>query len=368
MASVIDWCLGWFDSCSPSQGYGIEPDFLASAKSKAHISHRDPTKLVVSEYPEGALYLYLHHWPVRNEEHPRAIVFIHHGELEHGGWYNGLANRLSQLECAVFAHDVQGHGQSDGCRGYFESFSHLVKDFVTVIQHKYDSVPQNAEGSPPRLVLIGKGMGALVALHAALLMREKLPSAEPPMVICLGSGFRFTNMVERRLAPEACGRCAQGPTPAAEPSEQKILKHLSEWFPKVHATPAIDPGQVTRDPQSAQRMKDDRLCNRQGYRARCFCEVLGAQERLHEVMRDREDLLGDTPALFLHGSQDRLYSLNAVEAIHELWSESCAEKARRPKLIVYEDAYHQLLNEPNPDQVVRDILSWIASFVYPQTS
>ena len=41
-----------------------------------------------------------------------------------------LAVRLASLGCMSLAIDVQGFGQSDGARGYFESFEEVKEDFI----------------------------------------------------------------------------------------------------------------------------------------------------------------------------------------------------------------------------------------------
>ena len=59
-----------------------------------------------------------------------AEVFIHHGETDHATWYNVLAVRLASLGCMSLAIDAQGFGQSDGARGYFETFEEVKEDFI----------------------------------------------------------------------------------------------------------------------------------------------------------------------------------------------------------------------------------------------
>ena len=53
-----------------------------------------------------------------------------HGETDHATWYNALAVRLCSLGCQALAMDTQGFGQSDGARGYFESFEEVKDDFI----------------------------------------------------------------------------------------------------------------------------------------------------------------------------------------------------------------------------------------------
>ena len=62
-----------------------------------------------------SLWLYTHTWTVRE---PRAYVFICPAYREHSLRYESVARAFNQFGYAVFSLDHQGHGQSQGERGY----------------------------------------------------------------------------------------------------------------------------------------------------------------------------------------------------------------------------------------------------------
>ncbi|OLP76705.1 hypothetical protein AK812_SmicGene43326 [Symbiodinium microadriaticum] len=106
---------GLFECCS-SASTG-KPEFLEKEKL---ISARPSSSLATSS--TGNLDLYYQRWRSDRRQHVRAVVFVHSGETEHTAWYNALAVRLAAVGCLTLALDAQGFGQSDGARGYFESF------------------------------------------------------------------------------------------------------------------------------------------------------------------------------------------------------------------------------------------------------
>ena len=47
---------------------------------------------------------------------------------------------MATVGCRCLAMDAQGFGQSDGARGYFESFQEVKEDFVTFVRTKWAEV------------------------------------------------------------------------------------------------------------------------------------------------------------------------------------------------------------------------------------
>ncbi|CAJ1428617.1 unnamed protein product [Effrenium voratum] len=124
---------GLFECCS-AESSG-KPEFLEKEKL---VTARPAANLAVSS--SGNLDLYFQRWQSDRRQRVRAVVFIHHGETEHASWYNGLAVRLAAAGCVSMALDTQGFGQSDGARGYFETFQEVLDDFVGFVRTKWAEV------------------------------------------------------------------------------------------------------------------------------------------------------------------------------------------------------------------------------------
>mmetsp|Transcript_40717 Transcript_40717/g.88972 ORF Transcript_40717/g.88972 Transcript_40717/m.88972 type:complete len:378 (-) Transcript_40717:68-1201(-) len=367
---------GLFECCSP-QSVG-EPEFLTQEQ---HITTRAAENLVTSA--SGSLKLYFQHWPSERRHQVRAAVFIHPGEVEHSGWYNGLAMRLAGIGCSSFALDPQGFGQSDGARGYFECFDDLVEDYVEFCKQKWDEVVRSQSKSStqgtPGLVLVGKGFGALVVMRAVVELHELTCSwGVTPTLVLVAPAFQFAayindqneascglNSTQAQCARQPAAQCARVPAAVAftsgDQGPTQKLEHMSRWFPKMIVTRPVDADMVSRDPQTVDRMSRDVLCWRQGYRARALAEVTCEQAALAELMAARAEVFEYSPALILHGGGDQLFDVRGSHRLHSIWCDTAQRTGLFPRLKIYDGAFHQLLNEPNKDEVLNDIVQFVHS-------
>mmetsp|Transcript_80061 Transcript_80061/g.259340 ORF Transcript_80061/g.259340 Transcript_80061/m.259340 type:complete len:408 (-) Transcript_80061:97-1320(-) len=398
---------GIFECCSPAS-LG-EPEFLAQEQ---HISSRARSNLVTSA--SGNLQLYFQKWQSDRHDRVRSVVFVHHGETEHSGWYNALAVRLAAVGCTTFALDAQGWGQSDGARGYFEGLEELVNDFVEFCKTKWAEVlnTQTKVHSMrrPGLVLMGKGFGALVAMRALLELQELADTwGVTPVLVLVSPAFQFADFISEQsnvscgLNSQQCARqpvaqcardgvayapeCAATPsqpwacrtteynkkgqpigrrfTPVQDTGQHQKLEQMSHWFPKMIVTQPVDPDMVSRDPQTVDRMTRDVLCWRQGYRSRVLDEIVHEQLSLADSIMENAEVFVRTPALILHGSGDKLFAVQGSHGLHSVWCDAAQKRGIVPRLKVYYGAFHQLLNEPNKDEVMNDIVVFIASKAIP---
>mmetsp|Transcript_59329 Transcript_59329/g.164054 ORF Transcript_59329/g.164054 Transcript_59329/m.164054 type:complete len:405 (+) Transcript_59329:55-1269(+) len=395
---------GLFECCNPAS-LG-EPEFLAQEQ---HISSRAPNSLFTSA--SGGLQLYFHRWQSDRHDRVRSVVFVHHGEMEHGSWYNALAVRLAAVGCTTFAPDAQGWGQSDGARGYFEVFEDLVSDFVEFCKSKWAEVlgtkPKGGQAPQrPGFVLVGKGFGALVVLRALPELYELAAAAgAAPAVVLVSPGFRFASFIAQQsnvscgLDSQQCARqpaaqcardgvayapaCAAAPTEpwstacreprvchqrlstASDVGQHQKLEQMSKWFPKMIVTQPVDPDMISRDPQTVDRMNRDALCWRQGYRARVLAEVVHEQASVADGIAEHADVFERVPALLLHGTGDRLFAVHGTHDLHSVWCDVARRSGVYPRLKIYDGAFHQLLNEPNKEEVMNDIVLFVASKAGP---
>lgn len=365
---------GIFECCSPAS-FG-KPEFLVQEQ---HISSRAQANLF--ESASGNLQLYFQKWQSDRHQQVRAVVFVHHGEMEHCGWYNALAVRLSALGCTSFAPDAQGFGQSDGVRGYFESLEDLVSDFVNFCRLKWQEVmdaqakSQTYSGHRPGFVVLGKGLGALIVMRALVELSEVAGSwGVAPAVVLISPAFQFNTLIgdqtnvscglnSQQCARQPAAQCARAPvaiTPAGEEPTRK-LEHMSRWFPKMIVTDPVDPDIVSRDPDSVERMSRDALCWRQGYRARVLADIVNEQSQMPSLLVEHADVFQRSPALILHGTGDKLYTAGGSHGVHSAWCDIARQTGVYPRLKIYDGAFHQLLNEPNREEVLNDITYFVAS-------
>lgn len=369
---------GIFECCSPAS-FG-KPEFLIQEQ---HISSRAQAHLI--ESASGGLQLYFQRWQSDRHQQVRAVVFVHHGEMEHCGWYNALAVRLASVGCTSFAHDAQGFGQSDGVRGYFESFEDLVCDYIKFCKIKWaevlDAQCKGFAAQRPGLVLVGKGLGALVVMRALVELSEVAASwGVTPVLVLISPAFQFAHMIgeqttvscglnSQQCARQPAAQCARAPvaafTPAGEEAPRLKLEHTARWFPKMIVTQPVEPDVLCRDPDTVDRMVRDALCWRQGYRARVLADIVQEQSKMPSIISEHAGVFQRAPALLLHGGGDKLYAASGSHGMHSVWCDVARQSGVYPRLKIYDGAFHQLLNEPNREEVLRDIALFVAAKAGP---
>ena len=235
------------------------------------------------------------------------LVVISHGFGEHGGRYGRVARALADEGFIVCALDHQGHGCSDGDRGYVEKFQDYVDDLLQFVErclshHKCE-----------KTFLLGHSMGGLVAARA---------------VACDPKLFK--------------GLLLSAPAVDVEPAKKSgfaavaasVLSHFLPKLPVAH----LPASGVSKNRQVLYKYLNDPLVYKGGIKARWVHEALITMNLLFE---DKE-LFKTLPLLLLHGDKDTLVPLAASEKLMK------AAKTDDKTLHVFTDAFHEILNEDLP--------------------
>src|SRR2546422_9400486 len=108
----------------------------------------------------GGLKLFLQSW--RPAAPPKAVFVIHHGLKDHSGRYAAEAMRLVDGGFAVYAHDMRGHGKSEGRRTFVRAFDEYLDDLTAALA----VVREHEPGRP--IFLFGHSLGGAVATLLAV--------------------------------------------------------------------------------------------------------------------------------------------------------------------------------------------------------
>jgi len=262
-----------------------------------------------------------------------------------------------------------------------------VADYVEFCKKKFIEVLEKqakGHGARPRgLVFIGKGFGALVVMHALIELHPLMCEwGVMPTVVLISPAFQFSQFIGDQTGA-ACGlptsgQCARQPAAqcarmpaAAVPTAVTFapdgdgpnakLEHMSRWFPKMIITQPVDADLVVRDPQVVDRMNRDCLCWHSGYRARVLAEIAREMAQMTENITMHPEVFERVPSLILHGNGDSLFSVSGSHSVHSVWCDAAQRSGHYPRLKIYDGAFHQLLNEPNKEEVVNDIVMFVAS-------
>lgn len=260
------------------------------------------------------LRLFERRWQPNDE--PRAEVLLVHGFIEHGGRYAPTAETLVGRGYAVSVTDLRGHGKSDGPRCSIRSFDEYIDDLGTC----FDRVVRRAEGKP--LFVLGHSLGGLIAVLWCLRCQPKLSG-----LILSGPALQ----VGRRLFPWL----------------RHLAKLASAVFPRLRLV-RLGCRSISRDPAIIAEFCADPLVFHGRFPIRSGAEILRAGDLARAGFEQVR-----TPLLILHGTADRVA---AVEASQELFQRA---EATDKTLHLYPGLYHEVLNEPEEEQVLADLIQWI---------
>jgi alpha-beta hydrolase superfamily lysophospholipase len=265
---------------------------------------------------DEGLHLYTQRWDPAAA--PRAVVGLVHGYAEHCGRYDHVAGAFADRGAVVHAYDQRGHGRSEGTPAYVDSFDQYLDDLALFHEHVRTRHPD----AP--LFLFGHSMGGLVVLKYVL---------------------------ER--APTLRGLVLSAPAIEINPDLAPILRRLAQvlgrLFPTLPTTRSPE-GAISRDPAVVETAKNDPL----NYHGRVLARTGAEMLRAGEEVRDQLDRLND-PFLVVHGTADALASPE--------WSERLYQRAAAgdKTIELYEGLYHETFNEPEKEEVLRDLGDWLAA-------
>lgn len=247
----------------------------------------------------------------------RAVIVLVHGLGEHSGRYDHVAARLVGEGYAVHGGDHRGHGRSDGPRAFIEDMDNAVADVDTLV----DSAVAAHPGLP--VFMLGHSMGGLIALRYALAHQERLAG------LILSAALAQLDAVPKPL--ELVGRA---------------LSVIAPRAPLI----AIDPNLVSRDAAVVEAYRSDPLVHHGKVPARTAAQLADAVERFPSTVGAIT-----VPALILYGTADGLCNPAGSVMLGERIGSG--DKT----VTAYDGLFHEILNEPERETVLEDIVGWLAT-------
>lgn len=246
---------------------------------------------------------------------PKAIVLLVHGAGEHSGRYGHVGEFFAAKGLAVVALDHRGHGHSDGRAGHIAMFDDYLVDltiFNDEIERRFPAVP---------MFLFGHSLGGLIACHYLLEQQHRF-------VGCILSGA----LIKSDLQPGWL--------------QMQAIRLLALLTPRLGIM-QLDARGVSRDPEEVKKYVEDPLVFHGKASARMVRELFAGMATL------QAGAPGITlPMLILHGDADVMTSPDGSRYLHQ--HITSADKT----LTIYPGLYHEILNEPERQDVLDQILSW----------
>ncbi|HVP31118.1 MAG TPA: lysophospholipase [Myxococcota bacterium] len=247
---------------------------------------------------------------------PRRVIAVAHGYAEHAGRYDALGAWFAARGFAVHALDHRGHGRSEGPRGHVARFDDFLDDlerFLALVRGEHPDVP---------VTLLGHSMGGLIV---ASLLARGASTIDDAVLSAAALAF-----------PPDMSRVRLGLA--------RIARRIA---PRLRAPSGLDPSGLSRDVRVVRAYLEDPLVFRH-ISASLACELQQAIGRLATEPKPIE-----LPILVLHGGDDPIVPAEA--------SRRYFGHARGPgsELRIYPKLRHEIFNEPEQEDVFRDVLQWL---------
>lgn len=255
-------------------------------------------------------------------DQPTGVIVLLHGLAEHSGRYTETAEFFAQHGWAIYACDLRGHGLSaDGHRPgrvHIDNFSDYERDV--------DAILQLARKNQPNLpcLIMGHSMGGLISLRYAIQHPELLD-----------------------------GAVISSPTLGPHPDARLpgfldwLVKVISKLSPRLLFPSGLDTSAVSSDPDVVRAYVDDPLVSGK-VSARWYTSITGA---MAEIQDKAVQLC--IPTLLMQSGADRLVD----PEITRQWA--AMVPAENIEFVEWRGLYHEMLNEPQKDQVRERILAWL---------
>jgi len=257
-------------------------------------------------------WLYAQSWQPMGAS--RGVLVIMHGLKDHSERYSEFAESLTGQGFSVYAFDLRGHGRSAGTRVWVDSFDDYVDDLGSFIAY----VKTREAGKP--VFLLGHSMGGAIATLYAL-----------------------------RHPTELAGLVLSAPALRANASGIEVAStHAIDALIPEAGIFQLDIEKFSRDKAVVAACKQDPLVYQGPMPARTAAQLLDALDEIGKRMGELS-----VPLLDMHGTKDEI---TMPEGSKDLVARA-ASKDKTLKL--YDGLVHDLLHEPEKEQVQKDVTDWL---------
>ena len=252
------------------------------------------------------------------EANIKAVLLVVHGLGEHSGRYMNIVDHFVPLDYAVYGIDHVGHGKSDGEREMVGDFD----DFTDTLSIFYKMVAQWQTDTP--IFILGHSMGGLLSSYYLIDHQADFKGAiiSGP-VVKIGEGISQATIIMGKI--------------------------LSKIAPKMGIL-ALDVNAISKDPAVVTAYENDPLVFHGKTPARLGSEMLSAMQRVNS-----EASKITLPIILVHGSEDALADPAGSQMLYD------ETNSKDKTLKIYDGLYHEVFNEPERGQVLKDVENWLES-------
>lgn len=257
-------------------------------------------------------------WMPGNDEDVRAVLAIIHGYAEHGGRYAHVGAFFAEKGFHAEALDHRAHGKSQGKDTYLKSVDDCVDDMEVFISRLRDRRPDKP------IFVLAHSMGGLIT---ARWVEDRRPEVDG--ILLSGAAV----MIDESISPFLL----------------KVSGVIAAVAPRLK-TIKLDANAVSRDPEVVAKYNSDPLNYRKGVPAATGAAMNAAIAAVH-----RNAAAFSLPVRMMYGTADRMADPRGSVNLH------AGISSEDKTLVPYEGLYHEILNEPEKEQVMAECLEWITA-------
>lgn len=246
---------------------------------------------------------------------PKAVICLLHGIGDHTSRYSHVAEAITNEGFAFFGADLRGHGRSGGPRGHFPSDQTILNDIDILLEHTHIKYP----GLP--LFLYGFSLGGILLLYYAL-------KRKPDVKGIITAGIGLHNTLEE------------------QPVKVLLVKITGSFLPSLLLPNGLDTNALSQNKEVVKLFVNDPFSHNRISSG--FGKIL-----LH-ITRWNLEHAGEfsLPLLLMHGKKDTVaYPSSSIEF--------AAAQKNHCKLVLWDNAYHEIHNEPVKNEVLRTMVDWL---------
>lgn len=241
-------------------------------------------------------------------EDSKAIILIVHGLAEHLGRYDYVVSKLNQCKYSVYRFDNRGHGKSGGERVFIDDYKKFYSDLNEVVK----MIKSENKNKP--IFILGHSMGGMISILYGIEYQNEINGIILSAALSSDeSGFIKDN---KKLN-----------------ARDEVDNSLSEF---ICSNPAV----------VEEYNNDDLVAHK--ISGSMFVEC---NKAIEFIKKNSEKF--NYPVLILHGANDQIVLPEDSKVLFD----HIGSKYKKIKL--YEGMYHEILNEYDKDEVLKDINNWI---------
>lgn len=280
------------------------------------------------------------------EEEPKAVLQIVHGMAEYVDRYHDFAVKMAEKGFVVVGNDHLGHGLSvpeGGTYGYF-----CENDPATVVVrdvHRLKKLTQQEYPGLPYFIM-GHSMGSFITRNYLCKYGTGING-----VIIMSTGMQKKVLVSSARKMAAIQKALHGSKYVSKVLDKAAFGKYNKMIENAKTTSDW----LSRDEKKVEAYIKDPLCG--------FTFTVNGFQTLFELMwrlykqENLDNMPKELPVMFVAGAADPVGDYfegveRAVTSFKEVGMQDITVKK-------YEKCRHELLNEPEQEQVAGDILDWL---------